>query len=166
MTKRFPPRDRRLADLERQQASTVDKGHGRVERRTIRTTTAIKGYADWPGLEQAFVLKRQRTIAGKTTSEIACGITSLPRSQADAKTLLRLTRDHWGIENRLHWVRDMTFGEDACRVRKGSAPRVMAAFRNAAISLLNAVGCTNIAARLRRHAAQPAMALALIRGDP
>lgn len=166
MTRRFPPRDRRLADLERQHASTADKGHGRVERRTIRTTTALKGYSDWPGLEQAFMLQRQRTIAGKTTVETAYGITSLTREKADAKALLVLTRDHWGIENRLHWVRDMTFGEDACRVRKGSAPRILAAFRNTAISLLNAVGCTNIAARLRRHAAQPTLALALIRGDP
>jgi len=144
----------------------MDKGHGRVERRTIRTTTALKGYSDWPGLEQAFMLKRERTVTGKTTTQTAYGITSLPRSQANAKTLLMLTRNHWGIENRLHWVRDMTFGEDACRVRKGSAPRIMATFRNTAIGLLNAVGCTNIAASLRRHAAQPALALALIRGDP
>lgn len=144
----------------------MDKGHGRIERRTIRTTTALKGYSDWPGLEQAFVLQRERTVAGKTTTETAYGITSLPRSKADAKTLLMLTREHWGIENRLHWIRDMTFGEDACRVRKGSAPRILASFRNAAISLLNAAGCTNIAARLRRHAAQPVLALALIRGDP
>jgi predicted transposase YbfD/YdcC len=144
----------------------VDKGHGRLERRTIHTTTVLKGYSDWPGLEQAFLLERQRTVAGKTTTETAYGITSLPRHKADAQTLLRLTRDHWGIENRLHWVRDMTFGEDACRVRKGSAPQILAAFRNVAIRLLNAAGCRNIAARLRRHAAQPALALALIRGDP
>jgi predicted transposase YbfD/YdcC len=155
-----------LADLERQQASTVDKGHGRIERRTIRTTTVLKGYSDWPGLEQAFELRRERTIAGKMTVETAYGITSLPRLKADAKTLLTLTRDHWGIENRLHWVRDMTFGEDACRVRKGSAPQILASFRNAAIRLLHTVGCTNIAARLRRHAARPTLALALIRGDP
>lgn len=144
----------------------MDKGHGRIERRMIRTTTALTGYSDWPGLEQAFVIQRERTFAGKTTFEKAYGITSLPRAKADAKALLTLTREHWGIENSLHWVRDMTFGEDACRVRKGSAPRVLAAFRNAAISLLNAAGCTNIAASLRRHAAQPTLALALIRGDP
>lgn len=155
-----------MADLERQHASTVDKGHGRIERRTIRTTTVLKGYSDWPGLEQAFELRRERTVAGKMTAEIAYGITSLPRTMADAKMLLTLTRDHWSIENRLHWVRDMTFGEDACRVRKGSAPQILASFRNAAIRLLHAVGCTNIAARLRRHAAQPTLALALIRGDP
>ena len=89
----------------------------------------MKGYSDWPGLEQAFVLTRSRTIRGKTTTETAYGITSLPRKHADAKTLLRLTRGHWGIENRLHGVRDMTFGEDACRVRKGPAPHRLAAVR-------------------------------------
>lgn len=155
-----------MADLERQHASTVDKGHGRIERRTICTTTALKGDSDWPGLEQAFLLRRERTVAGKTTIETAYGITSLPRRQADAKRLLELTRDHWGIENRLHWVRDRTFGEDACRVRTGSAPQILAIFRNATISLLRDNGCTNIAARLRRHAAQPALALALVRGSP
>jgi predicted transposase YbfD/YdcC len=144
----------------------VDKGHGRIERRTIRTTTALKIYSDWPGLEQAFLLHRQRTVHGQTRVETAYGITSLPRPKADAHRLLELARDHWGIENRLHWVRDVTFGEDACRVRKGAAPQILAAVRNAAIALLRAAGCTNIAAQLRRHAAQPARALAFIRGDP
>ena len=110
------------------------------------------------------MLTRTRTFKGKTTTETAHGITSLPRKHADAKTLLRLTRGHWGIENRLHWVRDMTFGEDACRVRKGPAPHLLAIARNAAITLLHAAGCTNLAAQRRRHAAQPTLALALIRG--
>lgn len=144
----------------------MDKGHGRTERRTIRTSTVLKNYSDWPGLEQVFLLRRERTVRGKKAVEIAYGVTSLPRSKADANDLLELTREHWGIENRLHWVRDVTFGEDACRVRKGPAPRTLASFRNTAIALLNAAGCTNIAAQLRRHAAQPSLALALIRGDP
>ena len=144
----------------------MDKGHGRIERRTIQTTTVLKHYSDWPGLEQAFQLRRQRTVRDKTTVEIAYGITSLSRQMADAHDLLELTRDHWGIENRLHWVRDVTFGEDACRIRKGSAPQIFASFRNTAITLLHAAGCANLAAQLRRHAAQPARALALIRGHP
>jgi hypothetical protein len=162
----FPPCERRLAQVERQRAEQTNKGHGRVERRTLVTTTALKGFSDWPGLEQAFILTRQRTVAGKTTTETAYGITSLPREQADANILLQMTRGHWGIENRLHWVRDMTFGEDACRVRTGAAPRILAAFRNAFIGLLHAAGCTNIAARLRTHAAQPMLALALIKPPP
>jgi hypothetical protein len=77
---------------------------------------------------------------------------------------LRLTRHHWGIENRSHWVRDVTFDEDRSQVRCGSTPEVMAALRNAVIGLLRAGGATNIAAACRRCAAQPAHALALIGG--
>lgn len=158
----FPPRERRLAEAERQHARSFDKGHGRIERRRITSTTALKGYSDWPGLEQAFELERQRTVHGQTTTEIAYGITSLPRELADARALLSLCRSHWGIENNLFRTRDMTFGEDACRVRRGTAPQILAALRNVAIRLLHAAGASNKAAALRRNAAQPYRALALI----
>lgn len=72
--------------------------------------------------------------------EVHYGITSLSAEKADAATLLDYVRTHWHIENRLHYVRDVTLGEDACRVRKGSAPQVLAAFRNVAIHLLQEVG--------------------------
>ena len=81
-------------------------------------------------------------------------ITSLPPERADAKLLLHIWRSHWAIENRLHWVRDVTFGEDRCRIRRGHGPQVCSAFRNAAISLLRRCGVTNIAAELRAHALQ------------
>jgi predicted transposase YbfD/YdcC len=158
----FPPRDRRLADAERQHAGSFDKGHGRIERRRITSTTALKGYSDWPGLEQVFELERQRTVHGKTTTEMAYGITSLPRELADARALLNLCRSHWGIENNLFRTRDMTFGEDACRVRSGTAPQILAALRNMAIRLLHSAGASNKAAALRRNAAHPYRALALI----
>ncbi len=105
-------------------------------------------------------------IHGQTTTEIAYGITSLSRDRADAEKLLALTRDHWSIENSLHYVRDVTFGEDACRVRTGHAPQNLAAIRNLTITLLNKAGFKNKAAALRRHAAHPNEALALIRGEP
>lgn len=95
---------------------------------------------------------RERTSGGKTTREVVYGITSLSRTQADAARLLALMRGHWGIENRLFWVRDMTFGEDACRVRTGAAPQNLAAIRNAGISLLRRWGHTNLARALREHA--------------
>jgi predicted transposase YbfD/YdcC len=76
--------------------------------------------------------------------------------------LLELVRDHWGIENRLHYVRDVTFGEDASRVRSGSAPQIMAAFRNAVIHLLDGVEATSKAAARRRFAAHPNEAILLI----
>lgn len=122
----------------------------------------LKGYTDWPGLEQAFRLERQRTIQGRTTMEIAYGTTSLPREQADARRLLELCRSHWGVENSLFHIRDLTFGEDHCRVRSGSAPVILASLRNLAIYLLVRHGSRNKAASLRRHAAQPRLALALI----
>lgn len=75
-------------------------------------------------------------------------------------------RGRWGIENRLFLVRDATMSEDARRVRSGAAPQALAALRNASLSLLRAAGRTNVAAALRRHAAKPYEALALIRASP
>lgn len=109
-----------------------------------------------------FRLERVRTVGDATTTEVIYGITSLTRAQADAGQLLALTRDHWGIENRLHYVRDETFGEDRCRVRTGAAPQLLAAVRNAAIYLLEGVPAASKAAATRRFAAHPQEALPLI----
>ena len=117
-------------------------------------------------MQQVFRLERRRTIKGKPTTEITYGITSLKRRQADAATLLTLVRGPWSIENNLFGVRDTTFGEDAGRVRTGHAPQNLAAIRNVAISLLNRIDGSNKAATLRRHAARPQEAIALIRGSP
>ena len=140
----------------------MDKGHGRRERRTLTSTTALNGYLDWPGVGQVFRLVRERTIGGVTTSVVVYGITSLTRRQADARRLLGLTREHWGIENRLHYVRDETLGEDRCRVRRGVAPQVLAAIRNTAVYLLEGVVAASKAAATRRFAAHPREALPLI----
>jgi predicted transposase YbfD/YdcC len=161
------PRERKLAAAERQAATSTDKGHGRVERRTLTSTTALSGgkdaYLDWPHLGQCFKLVRERTTNGRTTTETVYGITSLTREKADAARLLKLVRCHWSVEALFH-VRDVTFGEDACRVRSGSAPYALSALRNAAFTLLEQGGVANKAAALRRHAAHPAEALALVRG--
>jgi hypothetical protein len=82
-------------------------------------------------------------------------ITSVAPHRADAALLLARWRDHWGIENRLHWVRDVSFGEDLCQVKVGHAPQNLAAFRNAAISLLRLTGYQEIAPTLREFAYQP-----------
>lgn len=158
----FPPRERRLIAVERQTATQRDKCHGRTERRKLTCTTALNNYLDWPGLQQVFKIERWRTISDQTTHEIAYGITSLPRHRANAAKLLKLSRGHWGIENRLFHVRDVTFGEDACRVRSGSAPQILAGLRNLTIHLLEAAGFTNKAQALRRHAARPDEGLTLI----
>lgn len=157
------PRERRLAEAERQTATRCNKGHGRIERRTLISTTALNDYADWPGLAQCFKLVRQRTIHGKTTSETVFGVTSVPRERANARRLLKLTRQHWMIENGVFHIRDVTMGEDACRVRTGAAPMILSTMRNVALNLMNRLGVTNKAATLRRHAAHPSEALKLVR---
>jgi predicted transposase YbfD/YdcC len=116
----------------------------------------------WPGLAQGFELVRERTEKGKTTVEVVYGITSLTAQQANARRLLRLVRDHWRIENCLHWVRDMTLGEDACRVRKGNAPQVLAALRNAVVHLLAGVKAVSRAAAVEQLAARSHEALGLL----
>jgi predicted transposase YbfD/YdcC len=86
-------------------------------------------------MKQGFEITRERTIADTKTVEVVYGMTSLSADRADAAALLVHIRDHWKIENQLHYVRDVTLGEDACRVRSGSAPQVLAALRNTVIHL-------------------------------
>lgn len=88
----------------------------------------------------------------KTSHEVVYGITSLARSQADAAKLLSLNRGHWTIENRVFYVRDVTFGEDRCRLRVQSAPINLSSVRNTAIAWLRSNGYTNLAAALREFA--------------
>lgn len=116
----------------------------------------------WPGLAQGLELTRRRTIAGTTTEEVVYGITSLTAAAADAARLLALVRGHWGIENKLHYVRDVTLGEDQSRVRNGAAPQVLAAVRNAVIHLLSGVAADSRAAAIRRLNHHPEEALELL----
>lgn len=116
----------------------MEKGHGRIETRRIAVSDEIVSYLAWPGLAQVARLERRRTIRGKQTVEIVYLVTSLPPSQAGPERLLALSRDHWAIENKLHYVRDVTFQEDRCRVRAGA--RSLAALRNLAIALIRRAG--------------------------
>lgn len=151
-------------DEQRQQAHTVEVGHGRIEQRELTSSDVLAGYSKWPGLQQVFQVARETTEkkSGQGRAEIVYGVTSLPRERASAACLLGLVRGQWMIENRSHWVRDVTFDEDRSQVRSGKVPQVMAAIRNTAIGLLRLAGETNIAAACRRMAAQPEQALALI----
>jgi predicted transposase YbfD/YdcC len=143
---------------------TMDHGHGRLEERRLTASTALVEYSDWPGLAQVFQVERRVTVkqSGAQRAEAVYGVTSLSPERARPERLLRLVRQHWQIENQIHWVRDVTFDEDRSQVRCGSIPQVMAAFRNTAIGLMHWAGETNIAAACRRFAAQPWLALALI----
>jgi hypothetical protein len=143
-------------------ATSTDKGHGRSERRTLRRTTTLTKTQDWAGLRQGFELTRERTVKGRTTVEKVYGITSLGASGADATRLLELTRGHWEIENGLHYRRDVTLGEDQSRVRKGTAPQVMAALRNGILQVLSDEVADNLAAALRTMSNCFGKALALL----
>lgn len=94
--------------------------------------------------------------------QVVHGITSLPPNQADAATLARLLRGHWGIENGLHYIRDVTLGEDDCRVQCGAAPQVLAACRNVVVHLVGSPTGLNRAATIRHLAADPTRALKLL----
>jgi predicted transposase YbfD/YdcC len=141
-----------------------NEGHGRVERRRLTTSTALVDYVDWPGLQQVFCLERVFTHqkTGEVSSETVYGITSLGSAVASARQLLTFTRQHWHIENKSHWVRDVTFDEDRSQVSAGNLPHLMATLRNTVITLLRTSGATNIAKALRHYAARPDEALALI----
>jgi predicted transposase YbfD/YdcC len=141
---------------------TRGKRGDRYEVRELTASTALNEWAEWPHLAQVARLVTRVTRRGVSRQETHYLITSLPPDEASPKRLLQLTRGHWGIENRLHWVRDVTFDEDRCQVRSGAAPQVMAALRNTAIALLRLIGATNIAAALRTHAGHPDRALALV----
>jgi len=146
------------------QAQTTDAHGDRIEVRRLRASTALQGYVEWPGHAQVLELRRvvtnKRTAA--TREEVIYGITSLAPERATPAQLLRLWREHWHIENKLHYVRDVTFDEDRSQIRAGHAPQVMAALRNVAISLLRLCGAENIAAACRRYATRPALALAAV----
>jgi predicted transposase YbfD/YdcC len=145
-------------------AQTENRGHGRLERRTLTLTTALVGYLTWPGHQQVFHLVRTRINrrTGEVSDETVYGITSLSPADADAAFVLDRLRTHWMIENGSHYVRDGTFAEDHSQVRTGSIPQVMAALRNTAIALLRLNGEPNIAQACRRLAAHPWHALALL----
>lgn len=137
-----------------QTARTVDKGHGRLNHRQITVSSELTGYTDWPGLAQVFQIERERVEikTGKITHETVCGLTSLTRAQASPERLLHLIRSYWGIENGLHYRRDVTFHEDRTRMTLGNTGRIMAIVNNLVIGLLRLTGATNLAHARRLNA--------------
>jgi hypothetical protein len=99
-------------------------------------------------------LERLSQRGSRQTVEVVYAITSVPRGQASATQLLAWWRGHWGIENRVHWPRDVVWGEDQCRVRKGHGPQVLSAIRNAALNFTRSLGQHQITAALRQNAHQ------------
>lgn len=145
-------------DLKR--AETVDKGHGRIETRRIRVRTKLPARLDenWPGITAICRIERIRELKDRCSREVIYAITSLPADKLAPDALLEIARDHWKIENCLFHVRDVTFREDACRVRTGEAPKVMAELRNATLTLIRQSGQKPRPAR-EAYAARPRAAI-------
>lgn len=159
------------------QHETTDTGHGRRERRTIRTIDAPEHIqALFPHVQQVFLIERYvtrkvrkrrknsrkyKTVTVKSAIA-AFGITSLSSREAAPAHLASYVRRHWAIENKIHWVRDVTYREDSSRVRTGSRPRTMATLRNLAIGLLRQAGHTRIAPTIRKIKYDTRLLLAIL----
>ena len=144
------------------QAVQVGSHGDRVEVRRCWASAELVNYSNWPHLAQVCRTERIVHHKGKTRRELAYAVTSLSPQQAGPARILELWRGHWGIENRVFWVRDVTMYEDRCQIRTGSAPQFMAALRNLVISLFRMGKETNIAAALRRCATKPNYSLSLL----
>jgi predicted transposase YbfD/YdcC len=118
--------------------------------------------ADWPHVAQVAQLIRTVTKAGTTSTEVVYLIPRLSPQRASPQRLLALVCGHWGIENRSHSVRDVSFQEDRSRLRSGNAPQILVALRNLAITLLHCLGTAQISSARRSLAYHPEQALALL----
>jgi predicted transposase YbfD/YdcC len=147
-----------------QTTTEVSKGHGRLERRTLTASSALKGHSPWPYAEQVFKLERHviQLATGEVSENVVYGITSLTADEATPGRLLGWVRGHWRIENGLHYRRDATLREDWSRVRRGHAPEVLAALNNVVLGLLLRQGVTNVPQARRVYAAHPEQALPLL----
>ena len=154
----------KLEDKYLGRASSLEKGHGRIDEREIWTSFRIAGSIEFPYLEQVFRITRksEQVKTGKKSSQTIYGITSLSVEEFGAKALLALTRKHWSIENGLHYRRDVTFKEDAIRQTDKNGGRVQAVLNNLTIGILRKLGWENIAKARRYFNARIEEALNLI----
>lgn len=146
------------------QVTQTGKAHGRLEVRQMRVSSELSSYLapTWPGVQQVFQLERRIVRQGVQSTEWVYGMTSLPVSLLSPLALLQAVREHWHIENRSHWRRDVTLGEDACKVAQGQVPQVLAALNNIVLAIIDFLDVPNAARQLRRFDASPADALALL----
>lgn len=158
--------DSALDQGEWQTAKTAQKGHGRLEVREIWTSTGMNEWfeREWAGIAQVFKIRRWVKDKEKEREEIVYGFTNLPRSKASAKRLLELNQRHWSIENRLHYRRDVTLGEDASQIRVKGAPQTVAALNGGVLALMDWLGVSNVASQMRHFDAHPLQALQLLLG--
>ena len=158
--------DKDLDGGEWQYHREVQKGHGRLEVREIWTSTQMNEWfeREWAGIAQIFKIRRSVKKGEQEHEEIVYGFTNLPRQKAGAKRRLALNQKHWHIENRLHYRRDVTLGEDACQVRIKGAPQALAALNGGILALMDWLHVTNVASAMRHFCAHPREALHLLLG--
>lgn len=144
----------------------VQKGHGRLEVREIWTSPHMNSYfaRDWVGVAQIFMIRKTVIEKGEKYITLRYGITSLPRKKANAQRLLEIKQNHWRIENRSHYRRDVTLGEDGCQVRTNHAPEVLAALNGGVLAFMDFLGVKNLAKQLRYYNANPEDAIQLLFG--
>lgn len=144
---------------------TVDKGHGRLEERTLTVSSQLQDFLDWPYLQQVFKLERKFTFVktGEIQKQVVYGFSSLSRDEIAPPQLLALIRSYWGIENGLHYRRDVTLHEDKTRMTNRNAGRVMACLNNLVLALLiGKLKFRYLPSARRYFAAFPSQALALL----
>jgi predicted transposase YbfD/YdcC len=145
-----------------------EKGHGRLETRVLEASPSLNAYLDWPGIGQVLrrTCRRVMVATGEVSEEVHYGVTSLPWETTSAAMLERLWRGHWTIENRVHYVRDVTFGEDRNQAWRGHTPQALAAMRNALINLVRDNGWKFIPDAIRHYGANVVRALTVIGACP
>lgn len=163
-----PPWTKREQGREYWKHRTFDKGHGRLEYRTLESSIALCGYLQWPQVGQVMrrTCRRIHRKTGVITDEIKYAITSLTPAQASAADLEKFWRGHWTIENQVHYVRDVTMREDAGQLRAGNAPHVLAAVRNALLNLYRANGWRNMSDAVRYYGSKVSHAFHLLTSCP
>jgi hypothetical protein len=146
------------------EATTITKGHGRVETRQVTCTADRADYRRWPGVQHVLrrACERLELNTGKVSQAVTYALTSLPVTATTPLQLEGYWRGHWTIENRVHDVRDVSRGEDAHQLPTGNAPQALAALRHPLLTLLRWAGWHNIAAALRQFAGAPQEALRFI----
>ena len=145
---------------------THEKGHGRIETRTLEASSALHAWLTWPAQQQVLkrTCRRVEVRTGEVSAQVTYAVTSLAPEQASPAMLEQLWRGHWEIENKVHDIRDVTFGEDGGQAHTGATVQVLAALRNALLNLLRAHGWHRIADALRHFGASVARARTLVTG--
>ena len=147
-----------------QSSEQIEKGHGRLERRHITTSPDLNDYLhrDWGEVGQVFRVERERKSKDKQSREVVYGLSTLPQQGCPAKRMAQLIRAHWAVENRLHWRRDATLGEDRCGVRFPPVAQMLAVLNTVVLSLMDVHQVKNVARQRRRFASHPDEALAWV----